>query len=115
MQLVEKLGSTPHKSHKGRVVESIAQAEARRRKDQEKEDEGQDGTSGKSGTKTLATQNFNNKRNALYNYIGGKDDVVTLREWICARYNDKKDFAAKHYVSIVDLFHWSLSCKKGKL
>ena len=99
MQLVEKLGNTPKK---GKGTESMAQTEARLRRQQERQQEEGEAAvsgSGKSGTKTLPTANFNNKRNALYNFLGGRTDCITLRDWIETRYNDKKKFAAEHYVS----------------
>ena len=99
VQLIEKLGTTPKK---GKGAESMAQTEARIRKQQERQDEEGEGHGAggpKSGNKTLPTANFNNKRNALYNFLGGRSDCVTLRDWITARYNDKKKFALEHFVS----------------
>ncbi len=55
-----------------------------------------------SGYKTCATQNFSNKRNALYQYLGS--EATTTREWIKKRYDDKLSFFNENYVSLLFTF-----------
>ncbi len=95
LQLVDKLGNTPKK---GKSTESMAQTEARHRREMEREEEPVS-SAARSGSKSCATANFNNRRNALYSYLGGRSGVITLRDWVRARYDDKKKFAEENFVS----------------
>ncbi len=72
LQLCERPGGTPRLPRKGRKAES-------------------------EKNKAAPVSNLQNARTALYNYLGRNTE--TERDWIKVRWEDKKDFYRKHYVS----------------
>ncbi len=55
----------------------------------------------KSGEKTVPQGNLQNQRTALAQYFAGKREVITLRDLIRARYDDKIKWFQENYVSYI--------------
>ncbi len=86
-QLVESMGTTPKKAaRKGETMAETALREA-------------EGLRAKSGEKILPTQNFNNARGALHAYLANADDCITLSDWVRVRWENKRDWLIKFFVS----------------
>ncbi len=53
----------------------------------------------RAGDKAVPTSNLSNQRTALSQYFAHRREVITNRDLITARYNDKVKFFEDHFVS----------------
>ncbi len=87
-------------THLVHLVDRSAATPKKLRKQERKQDKRDTDNPPQSGDKSVCAQNFTNARTALYAVLGNADDVVTLRDWIRRRYDDKMYFFHHNYVRI---------------